>query len=181
MNVRGSRALALTFLAALLAIAPSVRAQTSEDVVKATFFYRFASFVEWPAGAFTDPAAPIRLCVIGSEPFARTLRRAINGQRINGRSFDVRELSGAADARQCHAVYVVGERTDAALRAAHGQGVLTVTDGAWGGNDRGIIHFVVVEDRVRFHIDHAEAGENQLHIDPRLLNLALSVRRGPSS
>jgi hypothetical protein len=57
-----------------------------------------------------------------------------------------------------------------------GTSVLTVTDAARTPNARGIIHFVVQNDRVRFHIDERAAARNGLSISSKLLSLALSVR-----
>jgi hypothetical protein len=59
--------------------------------------------------------------------------------------------------------------------------VLTVTDSSGGGGARGMIHFVVVDSHVRFHIDDARAAQSHIPIDPRLLGVALSVRRRASS
>ena len=39
-----------------------------------------------------------------------------------------------------------------------------------------MIHFVVSDGRVRFHIDQGAAGRGKLVLSSRLLNLALSVR-----
>ena len=55
--------------------------------------------------------------------------------------------------------------------------ILLVTDGAVS-SDRGMIHFVLDDDRVRFHIDLQAASRSRLSISSRLLNLALSVRGG---
>ncbi len=172
---------ATLLMAALFGGAPAARAQTSEDLVKATFLYRFASFVTWPEGALGAPEAPIVFCVIGSEPFARVLEGAVRGQRMDAHDFEVRRLSEPESAAQCHAVYVVGARAAETLRAVRGRPVLTVTDGAVGDNTRGIIHFVIVGDRVRFHIDDARAAEGQMFLSSRLLSLAVSVRRRAGS
>lgn len=170
--------LAIGALASLL-IGPA-QAQTSQEEVKATFVYRFVSFVSWPATAFDDQATPVRLCVAGADPFARTLARVVADQRIGARDFEVRRIAGAADIGGCHAVYVVGDRTDAVLRAARQRPILVITDSVSGG-ERGIIHFALVEGRVRFYIDDANAAESGLGVDPRLLNLALAVRRRAGS
>jgi hypothetical protein len=166
--------LAICILAA--AFAAPARAQTSQEEVKATFLYRFASFVTWPATAFPDMAMPVQMCVIGADPLARTLTRTTASQRIGARAFSVRRVADADNVRGCHLLYVVGDRTGAALRAARRQGILTITD---GGGERGIIHFAIVDARVRFYIDDALAAESGLNVDPRLLNLAISVRRRP--
>lgn len=169
-------------LAALVGVAALSRAQTAEDLVKATFLYRFASFVTWPDGAFADAQAPIRLCVVGSEPLAGQLERATANQRVNGRGFEVRQIASASGVGRCQIVYAVGDRVGDVLRAASGQPVLTVTDGEVDrGNDRGVIHFVIVDRRVRFYIDDVRAAAGHLDIDPRLLGLAVSVRRRAGS
>jgi YfiR/HmsC-like len=164
-------------MAALVGAVPPALAQASEELVKATFVFRFTSFVTWPSSAFADPQAPIVLCVIGSDPFVRTLRGVIVGQRVNDRPFEVRRLEDATSAAQCHVLYVVGDRADDTLRAVRESPVLTITDGALGGSARGIMHFVIVDDRVRFHIDDASAAEGGLFMSSRLLSLAVSVRR----
>lgn len=175
--MQGARVfLAICIFAASMS-APA-RAQTSQEEVKATFLYRFASFVTWPATAFPDPATPVEMCVIGADPLARTLARTTAAQRIGLRTFNVRQVADADNARSCHLLYVVGDRTGAALRAARRLSILTVTD---GGGERGIVHFAIVDARVRFYIDDALAAESGLSVDPRLLNLAIAVRRRPAS
>lgn len=169
--------IAALLFAGLFAFAPQPRAQTAEDLVKATFLYRFTSFVTWPPGVFADEQAPVRLCVVGADAFAVTLARAVDGQRVGTRSFAVQRLTNVSAATQCQVLYVVGDRVDDALRAVRGSPVLTVTDGSVGGATRGMIHFVVISDRIRFHIDDARAAESQLAVDSRLLSLAVSVRR----
>lgn len=77
----------------------------------------------------------------------------------------------------CHIVYV-GQGGGAALAAAAGQpGLLAVTDSA-AAPERGCVHFVVSEGRVRFHIDQQAASRNGLTISSRLLNLALTLQGG---
>ena len=50
-----------------------VHAQTplaiDEYQVKAVFLFNFAKFVEWPATAFKSANEPIRICLLGQNPF----------------------------------------------------------------------------------------------------------------
>lgn len=170
----------LALLIAVIGDTTFARAQTSQEAVKAIFLYRFASFVTWPQATFADESSTVRLCVIGADPLAASLQRATANQRLGERAFDVRRIDGADDIAGCHVLYVVGDRTSAVLRAARHAPILTITDGVSGG-ERGIIHFTVVDARVRFYIDDARASESRLAIDPRLLSLALSVRRRSAS
>ncbi|MBL8547902.1 MAG: YfiR family protein [Hyphomonadaceae bacterium] len=179
--MRLASAIAMLVTAALMGAAPPARAQTSEESVKATFVSRFISFVTWPPIEGDAANAPVTLCVIGAEPFANELERVVSDQRINGRPFDVRRIAEPASAARCNAVYVVGARVEDTLRAVRGRPVLTITDGAAGDDARGIIHFVIVDRRVRFHIDDARAAEGGLFMSSRLLSLGVSVRRRPAS
>jgi hypothetical protein len=164
--------------ATLCLTAPMAHAQSafSEEAVKAAFLSRFASFVQWPSSAFADAHAPIRLCIIGDDAFAPTLQRSVGGQNIDGRGFEIRRLPDSAGVRDCHIVYATGRVVEETLRAVRGRSILTVTD-ATSGSARGMIHFAVVQDRVRFYIDDAQAAEGGLVISSRLLALAISVRR----
>jgi hypothetical protein len=79
----------------------------------------------------------------------------------------------------CDVAYVAGSpRAPVAevLDAMRGAPVLTVTDAGRGG-DRGMIHFVVFQDKVRFQVDAAQAAHSGLGFSSKLLALALSVKR----
>lgn len=146
-----------------------------ETEVKATFLYKFAPFVEWPANVWTAPGAPFSLCVVGPDPFGPVLDRAVAGQAVAGHPILVRRSAAVDKAAACQILYAGGPPAEAAktLRAVHGQPVLTVTD---GGAAPGIIDFAIDQGRVRFRIDDAEAAEDNLSISSKLLTLALSVK-----
>ncbi len=155
--------------------APPALQTNLEYSVKANYLVRFAAFVEWPAASFADSRSPVVLCVVGRDPFSGSLDRAAQAQTAHGRTLVVRRPDTAEAATACHILYVgpgggnlvpVGDRS-----------ILRVTDGA-ASADRGMIHFVIRDDRVRFHIDLQAASRSRLSISSRLLNLALSVRGG---
>ncbi len=60
----------------------------------------------------------------------------------------------------------------------HGAPVLTVTDGATDPAAKGIINFVIADDRVRFEIDNSAALADGLTISSKLLSLAVHVTGG---
>jgi len=172
--------LAAIWSLSLLIAATSATSATAQSrleySVKANYLVRFAAFVEWPPRAFATPASPVVLCVVGRDPFAGSLAAAVRGQTAHGRTLVVRRPAATALAG-CHIVYV-GQGGGTALAAAAGQpGLLVVTDSA-AAPERGAIHFVLSDGRVRFHIDQPAASRNGLTISSRLLNLALSTRGG---
>ncbi|HYC75054.1 YfiR family protein [Brevundimonas sp.] len=151
-------------------------AQTSlEYSVKANYLVRFAAFVEWPAQSFATSQSPVVICVVGRDPFNGALDRAVRGQTAHGRALAVRRPDTAEAAAGCHILYV-GRGGGGMVRDGQ-RPVLRVTDGNVS-SDRGMIHFVIDDDRVRFHIDLQAASRSRLSISSRLLNLALSVRGG---
>lgn len=158
-----------------LAAGPSASsAQNLEYAVKANFLVRFMAFVSWPSPAFASPGAPINLCVVGADPFGETLDKAASGQTAHGRPINLRRLQSIDQG--CHLAYI-GRGGAETARTVQGAPVLIVTDEA-ATRDRGVIHFVVINDRVRFHIDQSAGARSGLNLDSRLLSLAVSVRGG---
>lgn len=152
-----------------------------ELAVKATFLYKFAPFVTWPAEAFDTPSSPFRLCVVGTDPFGALLDDAVRGQTVMSRPIALRRLASVDRQSGCHAVFVSGSAVQSAaeaLRAVDRTATLTVTDATLGPH-RGIVHFVITNDRVTFDIDNAAAARNRLSISSKLLALARNVRGQP--
>lgn len=166
-------------LAALLIAAPGeLRAQASEQAVKAAFLPKFIRYIDWPAQAMPPAGEPLQVCLVGRDPFGRLIDEAVMGEEIAQRRVIVKRVGGAADAERCQVAFVSGgsSRANAQMLAAlAGRPVLTVTD-ARDGATQGMVHFALKDGRVRFHIDEAAAERSHLGISSRLLELALSVR-----
>lgn len=150
-------------------------AEVSDVAVKAAFLPKFARYVTWP------PAAPahsgqVVLCVIGDDPFGNLLNHAAAGEQVDGRGMVIRHLDSAAGASNCAIAFVDGARTGETLTAIGRQPILTVTDSR-SGSQRGIIHFAIVDGRVRFFVDNAQAQARGLTISSRLLALAIGVNQ----
>jgi YfiR/HmsC-like len=171
------RALAAGLLGGLLLLGSGVCAwgqDSLEAAVKATYLYKFAPFVEWPAGAAAN--APLAICVIGADPFGPLLDRAVAGQSVGARPIVVRRLAVAAHDSPCQIAFLGGSKAQdvkEALGLLHGTAVLTVTD---GGAAPGVVDFTIVAGRVRFVVDDQAAADNGLRISSKLLSLALSVK-----
>jgi hypothetical protein len=165
-------------LVLLLAAIPASAADRSlEYAVKATFLYKFASFVEWPQGTFENESAPFNLCVVGADPFDGRIRNAVSGQRVGKHPIVFHRLTKADARSNCQAMFVTGSGSQSATEALNslsGTPTLTVTDSALGPA-AGIIHFVIADDRVSFDIDNAAAAKNHLIISSQLLALARNV------
>jgi hypothetical protein len=172
----GLAALAVALSLLLPFDSPSAETAPLELAVKATYLYKFAPFVEWPATAFATPSSSLNLCVIGDDPFGNMLDRAVNGQRAGDHQIIVRRSARAAPG--CHILYAAGSSDQSVrdiLDAVRGTPVLAVTDQGQDGA-RGIVNLVVQENKVRFEIDDRAAVESGLVISSKLLSLAVRVR-----
>jgi hypothetical protein len=182
---RAPRAIGLGFacLGICLALLPMrILAQTRalESAIKATYLYKFAPFVEWPASAFEGPSSPLHLCVVGDDAVAQLVDEAVRTQGPGvARPMVVRRLPTVARDSGCHIAYIHpsnAETAPAMLESLRAVPILTVTDGARDRRSRGIVNFVVQDNRVRFEIDLAAAVESGLTVSSKLLNLAVTIR-----
>jgi hypothetical protein len=118
--------------------------------------------------------------VSGKDPFGQTLDRAVNGQHFEGHSLVVRRLPAVTAASGCQIVYL-GPSSDQtlaqSLEALRGQPILTVSDSSSSpppnSEERGIINFLIEDNKVRFQIDEHAAAQNHLALSSKLLSLAV--------
>lgn len=160
--------------------ADAAETELLEYDVKAAYLYKFGLFVEWPSAAFASPASPVNLCLVGEGPIGPILDMTAGKQRVNEREVIVRRLKTVGRESGCHILYL--QDADAQLSgqiiaAVRGSWVLTVTDTRGGGGAaKGIINFVIKDNRMRFEIDDEAAAQNGLGISSKLLSLALNVK-----
>jgi hypothetical protein len=149
-----------------------------EYAVKATYLDKFAPFVEWPSPAAEFPAGAFTVCVVGNDPLGSLLDRAVTGQDVAGHPIVVRRMASVGSNPGCSVMYATGSPAQSvadALAAVRGLPVLTVTDGATDPAAKGIINFVIADDRVRFEINKGVAAADSLTISSKLLSLAVRV------
>lgn len=179
-SARALVALRAALLALCLPGLAGAQDESLEAPIKATFLHRFGDFVDWPEGAFEVPLGAMTICVVGEDPFGQIMEAVVRDQLSHGRPIRLRRIP-VLDAQQgCHIAYLAGSRRQSvgeALEATRGVPVLTVTDEASGDDARGVIHFEIVDNRVRFHIDELAADRRGLSVSSRLLALAVTVHR----
>lgn len=167
----------LTLLAVLL-ITPVAGAMpddtpTLEYQIKASYLFNFIRFVEWPPAA--EKADTFRLCVFGENRFGSALD-TLAGETVRGVPIAVLYFRGYDGLENCHAVYVstaTPQQESRVLRHLADRPVLIVGESAGFAARGGVIHLVLVEDRIRFIINQQSAAEHQLKISSQLLQLAV--------
>jgi hypothetical protein len=183
LSIRRRRFLAVCLCVAFLScstIGSKAQEGVSEYEVKAAFLFNFAKFVDWPQEAFADERAPVVICILGQNPFNGSLDRGVSGKTINGRSIVVKNLAQGEDPRSCHVLFVSSsekKRLAQILVSLAGASVLTIGEADDFLGAGGVIKLVMENNRVRFDVNTAVAGQARLRISSKLLQLARTVIR----
>lgn len=151
-------------------------AQIGEYEVKAAFLLNFTKFVDWPPSAFSGPAAPFAICILGPDPFGGALEQVTANENVAGRKLIVRRLDQVPAPQLCQMLFVSeeGKSLERTLKAVP-PAVLTVGDSEGFLRAGGMIQFVVESRRVRFDIQKSAAEHAALRMSARLLGVARRV------
>jgi hypothetical protein len=176
MEIAVKRALILaTLLVPLMAHAEET---SLERQVKAAFLYKFAGYVEWPAGAFPTPEAPMTIGVYGDEALAKELATLVQGRRSAGRPVAVVRLKSVDPVPDVRVLFVARERSDELPEIAErtkGRPTLIVTEDEYALGNGSMINFVLSGGRVRFDVDLAAVNHGPIALSSRLLAVAQQV------
>jgi hypothetical protein len=176
---------ALALMALLLALPWAARAQASasEYAVKAAFLYNFTKFVEWPADAFTGEHSQFKVCVLGEDPFGKSLG-VIAGESVAGRRISLLRTGEIKAPEGCHILFISRserDRLSQVLADLKQEPVLTVGDTGGFLDQGGIINFILEGGKVRFEINQEAAERAGIKISSKLLRLAIRVKGNPGA
>lgn len=169
--------LAHLLLGTLLLRANVWAAEFDEYAVKAAYLYNFAKFVEWPQEAFATADAPLRICIVGDNPFGDALA-ALSGKTAQDHPVETRLVSAATGFGSCHIVFISGTEQGqfkTLLAKLSRLPILTVSDINAFAQAGGMIGLVEADQRIRFDINLAAARQVGLKISSQLLKLATIV------
>ena len=174
--------LALAVVACLLLAAPAVAVvdRADEYAIKAAFLLNFTKFVEWPEDAFAGPEEPLRLCILGTDPFGEVLDEVIADEVVGGRRLAARRFEDAAEAAQCQLIFMSQDveevRLDRAVAIAGADRVLTVGETDEFLRRGGLVRFRLRSGRVRLELNGETLDASRLKVSSKLLRLAEIVR-----
>lgn len=170
MDVLRRSATVVLAVASSLEAAPGAKAP-SEFEVKAAFLCSFSEYVDWP-GELAE--GPVRIGILGKDPFGALLEATAKERPIQSRPLEILRLSEAREGRACHIVFIASSEKAALpahLEALEGANVLTVSDLESFVARRGMIGFFLENRRVRFEVDPLAAERAGLRISSHLLRL----------
>lgn len=165
---------------ALLASGPvaAAPAPSREFQVKAVFLFNFTQFVLWPSTAFEHEGSPLRIGVLGENPFGTALQEAVAGETVRSRPVVVARFARVSDVRDCHVLYIAASEAanaDPILAELRGKPILTVSDLPRFAQRGGMVRFFLEGAKVRLEINASVAHDHGLKLNSQLLNLARIV------
>ena len=186
-SLRGHGVLLLRTIAVvvwLLSAGPSALGQQkpSEYQVEATYLYNFGRFVEWPAKGTTAQTGSFTICVLGKDPFGRALDATLAGETIGNQRVAARRISSPQMSADCQILFISSSEANQLnkiIEALDKTAVLTVSDIPQFSQRRGMIQFVLEENRIRFEVNLTASQRAGLTLSSELLKVATVVRRNP--
>jgi len=152
--------------------------QFEEYQVKAAFLYNFAKFIEWPSNAFHDPDSPIRICVLGKDPFGEALD-SIKNKNVGARKLVIERLRRSDSLDKCQLLFISDSEKNnlpEILKGVKKWPVLTVGDMQGFIQSGGIISFVSKGNQVSFEINLDAVERSKIKVSSQLLQVGSIYR-----
>jgi hypothetical protein len=153
----------------------------SEYQVEAAYLYNFARFVEWPAKG-SNTSGAFTICVLGEDPFGPALEATLAGETIGNHRVAARRISSPQMSDNCQILFISSSeanRLNKIIEALDKSSILTVSDIPQFSQRRGMIQFVLEENRIRFEVNLTAAQRAGLTLSSELLKVATVVRKNP--
>ncbi|GMQ87402.1 MAG: hypothetical protein BMS9Abin08_0603 [Gammaproteobacteria bacterium] len=155
-----------------------VFADSIEYRVKAAYLYQFTKFTEWPDKEFSDGKAPIRICVLGRNPFDKSLDE-FSSKTSQNRTLVVEYLASFQEISRCHVVFISRSEEkylSQILQLTEHSPVLTVSDMEGFARRGGIIGLVIERGKVRLEINPEASNHAGVKLSSKLLEVATLVQ-----
>jgi hypothetical protein len=166
---------------ALSLLSPKVHADTilaKEFFVKAAFLYNFARLTEWPADTFKNDTDPVRLCLIGKDPFNDALR-TIQNKKIKEHPLLIQRSIDLDNIAQCHILFISRSEENnilSILSSVKQHPILTISELPDFAEQGGHIRFFLSdEEKINLEINLGSINQAGLKISSRILTLAKIV------
>lgn len=146
-----------------------------EYQVKAAFIYNFIAFTQWPEN--TDPV--INLCLYGVDYFGQEIDKLQN-RAVGTQSIKVMHINSINQLQQCQVIFF-SKSTDSALasivNSLQNRPILTLADTPNAISRGIIINMNLINEKIVFEINLANARKSGLDISSKLLQLATKVHQ----
>ena len=170
---------ALMLLAMTAGTAVAQTPASKEYQIKAAFLFNFLQFIEWPPTTFSNAAAPLRIGVLGDNPFGKALDETVKNETIRSRGLAVKYSRRLEDVDDCQLIFISKSekgRLVELLSKLNSREKLIVSEIEGFARRGGMINFYLEGTKVRFEINQEAAQRKGLKISSQLLSLGKIVK-----
>lgn len=150
----------------------------TEYKLKAAYLYQFTKFTQWPDRRFTNRDSPIQICILGTNPFGKSLD-SFSSRASQGRTLSIKYLPSLHNVLSCHVVFISRSETKRLtqiLRRIENAPILSVSDINNFAQRGGIIGFVPKQRKVGLEINVGASRTSGIKISSKLLEVATLVQ-----
>jgi hypothetical protein len=152
---------------------------TPERGVKAAYLYKFAGYVDWPAGTFPRADTPISISVAGDDQLADALEQYVSSRTVDDRPLIVKKMKADESLDGIHILFIArGESARLRTLGKSPGPTLVVTESEGTLSQGSAINFLISGGRVRFEVALENAEKRHLKLGSGLLRVAQNVRGG---
>jgi hypothetical protein len=152
------------------------KAVSNEYQIKAVFLFNFAQFVTWPPEAFASPDQPLRIGILGGDPFGTFLDETVKGEKVGDHPLVIQRYGGVEEVRDCQILFINasgrGGEVKEILSALKGKSILTVGDKEGFIQGGVMVRFFMEGNKIRLRINPEAAKNAGLTISSKILRLA---------
>ena len=157
------------------------KSANAEREFKSVVLLKVILFVDWPANAFDDKKeqAPLVVGILGKDPIATAIEKAMNGERAHGRRLVVKRLRKVDDAKRCHLVFVCSserKKFAAIAKTLEKRPILSVSDDPTFTRRGGVMALLVRKGKVFIQVNVDRARRQKIRISAKLLRLSEVVK-----
>jgi hypothetical protein len=148
-----------------------------EYKVKSVFLLNITNFVRWPEDAFTTPATPFKIVILGDDPFKWILDKTVKGESVQGRPIVIERHQSHEGVPPCHLLFIsssLKRKVPAILAEMKQARTLTVADFPGFCRQGGMINLVFRNNRVQIETNAKEAEQAGLQINSKLLRISVN-------
>ena len=146
--------------------------------IKAAFLLNFAKYTEWPPSVFMATNSPVRIGILGEDPFGQVMEATVKGRLVQERSVVIQRGRRAEELLDCHIVYVSSSEsslTPDIVAAFKAKPTLLVGDDSDFLNRGGMIQFRIRQGRMEFAVHLDVVRSAGLTVRSRMLDSASEV------
>ncbi len=174
------RLLQAVVLSCIMLLTGNAFSNGTEYKLKAAYLYQFTKFAQWPGGQFINDETPIRICILGRNPFGSSLE-SFSGRKSQHRNLSIQYLLSLKNISDCHVIFISQseeKRLTQILQRIENSPVLTVSDIEGFARRGGIIGFVYKRKKVGIEINVDASRTAGAKLSSKLLEVATLVQDG---